>query len=132
MGRAKPEHSGKCAALCCGSARLSNSSSKLVHDTVQSRLQKMIDESYKAGHSAVQMRRKSTSKLVVLVAVDRDSFDPRTDFRESMLEVIASKGLKEPRELRSLLNCYISLNSEDHRGVILEAFHEVCSSLFCL
>ena len=141
MARAKPnQHPNNCSALCCCGSRFSNSSlpsssssaepeqsaeslSNIAHDIVQSRLQRMIDES-----SATQRRR--SSKFVVLLAVDRNSCDPRTDFRESILEVVVSKRMQEPKELRSLLNCYISLNSREHRQAILEAFHEVCSSLF--
>ena len=148
MARAKPsQHPKSCSALCCCGSRFSSSSlssssssscpaeqsadslSYLTHAIVQSRLQRMINESSTAAAAAAARRRRS-SKLVVLLAVDRNSYDPRTDFRESILEVIVSKGMQEPKELRSLLNCYISLNSREQRQVILEAFHEVCSTLF--
>lgn len=66
----------------------------------------------------------------MLVAEDRSSDDPKRDFRDSMLDVIVSRGMKEPKELRSLLNWYISLNSAEHREVILEAFYDVCSNIF--
>ena len=147
MARAKPsQHPKNRSALCCCGSRFSSSSlssssssscpaeqsadslSYLTHAIVQSRLQRMINESSTAAAAAAARRR--SSKLVVLLAVDRNSYDPRTDFQESILEVIVSKGMQEPKELRSLLNCYISLNSREQRQVILEAFHEVCSTLF--
>ncbi|ONK59547.1 uncharacterized protein A4U43_C08F7590 [Asparagus officinalis] len=133
-----PKNSNKCAALCCNS-KLSTSSSPstepnppselsgLTHSIVQSRLQRMIEESEITAR--VQRRRRSR-KLVVLVAEDRSSDDAKRDFRDSMLDVIVSRGMKEPKELRSLLNWYISLNSAEHREVILEAFYDVCRSIF--
>lgn len=65
-----------------------------------------------------------------MIAMDKRSYDPKGDFKMSIQEVIKSKRMEEPRELRSLLNCYMSVNSPEHRQVILEAFHEVCCTLF--
>ncbi|XP_073106967.1 probable transcription repressor OFP9 [Elaeis guineensis] len=143
------KHSKRCGALCCGS-RLSVSSSSssegirssdseqlncllnVAHGMVQARLEQMIKE---RGTRNEWRRRDrigggSGGRCVVLIAMDKSSYDPREDFRRSILEVITSKGLEEPKELRSLLNCYMSMNSREHRPVILEAFHEVCSTLF--
>lgn len=144
-----------CSSLCfcCAASRLStsissscsmeqqqpDSLSNLTHTIVQSRLQRMINESRGAAAAAScsniaqprqRRRRGGGSNFVVLVAVDRSSYDPRTDFRESIAAVISSKGMREPKELRTLLNCYMSLNAREHRQVILEAFYEVCTSLF--
>ena len=67
---------------------------------------------------------------VVLVAVDKRTYEPREEFRRSIAEVIAAKRMAEPVELRALLNCYVSVNAREHRAAILDAFHEVCSGLF--
>uniref|UniRef100_A0ACD5URW4 Uncharacterized protein n=1 Tax=Avena sativa TaxID=4498 RepID=A0ACD5URW4_AVESA len=67
---------------------------------------------------------------VVLVAVDKRTYEPREEFRRSIAEVIAAKRMAEPAELRALLNCYVSVNAREHRAAILDAFHEVCSGLF--
>uniref|UniRef100_A0A0D9W5K4 Transcription repressor n=1 Tax=Leersia perrieri TaxID=77586 RepID=A0A0D9W5K4_9ORYZ len=130
--------------------------SNLAHGMVQARLQSMIDAA--AGQSAPSRPRHGADtaerhrggrpcrcacacdscggvscqrrQCVVLVAVDRKTSEPREEFRRSIAEVITAKRMAEPAELRALLNCYVSVNSREHRAAILEAFHEVCSALF--
>jgi uncharacterized protein (TIGR01568 family) len=75
-------------------------------------------------------RARERKPCVVLVAVDRRTYEPREEFRRSIAEVIAAKRMAEPAELRALLNCYVSVNAREHRAAILDAFHEVCSGLF--
>ncbi|XP_042419696.1 probable transcription repressor OFP9 [Zingiber officinale] len=141
-----------CARCFCCSSRLSVSScesstkssedsdqlealSSLAHGMVQARLEQMIGQHKGPG---VHRRRRmssvagetSSSRCTLLIAMDRRSYDPKGDFKMSILEVITSRRIEEPNELRSLLNCYLSMNSSDQRPVILEAFYEVCSSLF--
>lgn len=110
--------------------------SSLAHGMVQARLEQMISHHWDPG---VRHQRRmicavgetSRSRCTLLIAMDRRSYDPKGDFKMSMIEVITSQRMEEPKELRSLLNCYLSMNSSEQRLVILEAFHEVCSSLFC-
>ncbi|KAG6494733.1 probable transcription repressor OFP9 [Zingiber officinale] len=147
--RSGRHHSSGC--FCC-SSRLSVSSnsgikssndstqlealSSLAHGMVQARLEQIISHHWDPG---VRHQRRmnsvvaeaSKSRCTLLIAMDRRSHDPKGDFKVSMIEVITSKRMEEPKELRSLLNCYLSMNSSEQRLVILEAFHEVCSSLFC-
>lgn len=111
--------------------------SRLAHELVQERLEQILIRISKEKQAAAAAARgigtacSTGSRCVVLVALDKESYDPRGDFRKSMLEVITSNAtLQEPRELRLLLNCYMSMNPGEHRVVILEAFHEVCASLF--
>lgn len=134
-----------CRALCC-SCRLSVSSSEeaessgsarcvpissLAHAMVQERLDQMIKERREARHEERRGGRVVTrSKFVLMVAMEKSSLDPREDFRESILEMIISNRINEANDLRRLLNCYISINSEECSGIILEAFHEVCTDLF--
>ncbi|KAF7016705.1 hypothetical protein CFC21_030246 [Triticum aestivum] len=75
-------------------------------------------------------RPRERKPCVVLVAVDRRTYEPREEFRRSIAEVIAAKRMAEPAELRALLNCYVSVNAREHRAAILDAFHEVCTGLF--
>ncbi|KAG2407033.1 hypothetical protein LR48_Vigan01g322700 [Vigna angularis] len=128
-----------CKALCC-SCRFSVSSSEeaessasdrfpsvssLAHAMVQERLDQMIRERMEASH--VERRRQQSSegtKFVVMVAMEKSSYDPRVDFRESMMEMIAANRLQDAKDLRSLLNYYISMNSNQYRSLILEVFHE--------
>ncbi|KAB1201565.1 hypothetical protein CJ030_MR0G003160 [Morella rubra] len=128
-----------CRALCC-SCRLSVSSSEeaaessnsdrfasvssLAHAMVQERLDQMIRERQEARQAERRRLRGEGTKFIVMVAMEKCSYDPREDFRESMVEMIMANRIQEPKDLRSLLNYYISMNSEDYHGMILEVFHE--------
>lgn len=133
-----------CQALCCSCSRLSVSSSEeaessnsnrfatissLAHAMVQERLAQMIRERQEARHRERRIKNEG-AKFIVMVAMEKCSYDPREDFRESMVEMIMANRLEEPKDLRSLLNYYMSMNSEEYHGIILEVFHEVCSNLF--
>ncbi|MBA0867940.1 hypothetical protein Goshw_006288 [Gossypium schwendimanii] len=133
-----------CKALCC-SCRISVSSSEeaessdsdrlasvssLTHAMVQERLDQMINERQVTKHAAKRGQRSEGTKFVVMVAMEKCSYDPREDFRESMVEMIMANRIQQPKDLRSLLNYYVSMNSEEYHGIILEVFHEVCRNLF--
>ncbi|KAH7674536.1 Ovate protein family C-terminal protein [Dioscorea alata] len=147
MGSNKKKSQRCGTQLCCGS-RLSVSSTSssdsgrcietmsnyFTHALVQARLQEMI---IRESMGSNERRRRCRSlnggddrKCLILMAMNVCSFDPKDDFRSSIRDVITCKGLKEPNELRSLLNCYISVNPPELRQAILEAFYEVCCSLF--
>lgn len=134
-----------CKALCC-SCRISVSSSEeaessasdrfpsvssLAHAMVQERLDQMIRERIESRHveRRKQQNREGT-KFVVMLAMEKSSYDPREDFRESMMEIITANRLQDAKDLRSLLNYYISMNSNEYHSLILEVFHEVCYNLF--
>ncbi|XP_068668910.1 probable transcription repressor OFP9 [Aristolochia californica] len=134
-----------CGALCCG-CRFSVSSaedirervepsSRLAHTLVQERLEEMVrgkelGEQWRKKKSKEKEKVFEKKRCIIMIAMDKYSEDPIEDFRESMTEVITWKGIGEARELRCLLNCYMSMNSEECRPVILRAFHEVCAQLF--
>ncbi|KAI9199149.1 hypothetical protein LWI28_028307 [Acer negundo] len=64
----------------------------------------------------------------VMVAMEKCSYDPREDFKESMVEMIMANRIEEANDLGSLLNYYIiymSMNSKEYHGIILEVFYEV-------
>lgn len=152
----RPRQTG-CRTLCC-SCRLSISSSEeaessgsdrfasissLAHAMVQERLDQMIRErQLDVRHSSERRKDRAaaeinshvaaaaTTKFVVMVAMEKSSHDPRADFRDSMVEMITTNKIEDPKDLRCLLNYYLSMNSEDYRGMILEVFHEVCTTLF--
>lgn len=142
------------AALCC-SCRFSVSSSEeaessnsdryptissLAHAMVQERLDQMIREREEIINEErrMRMRRRTTTtttrdegaKFIVMVAMEKSSYDPRQDFRESIEQMIRTNRIYEPRNLRRLLDYYVSMNSEEHQSVILEVFYEVCTNLF--
>ncbi|KAF9589445.1 hypothetical protein IFM89_023763 [Coptis chinensis] len=58
-------------------------------------------------------------------AVVKCSFDPRKDFRDSMVEMIMDIGIRKPDELENLLACYLSLNSDEHHDIIVKVFQQV-------
>ncbi|CAL9027059.1 unnamed protein product [Prunus brigantina] len=64
-------------------------------------------------------------------AVVKKSEDPYEDFKRSMMEMILEKQMFDERELEQLLHCFLSLNSREHHGVIVEAFAEIWEALFC-
>ncbi|KAI8002832.1 putative histone-arginine methyltransferase 1.4 [Camellia lanceoleosa] len=58
-------------------------------------------------------------------AVVKESVDPYDDFKRSMMEMILANQLFEVRDLEQLLECFFSLNSHHHYGVIVEAFRDI-------
>eukprot|EP00268_Persea_americana_P006633 TRINITY_DN1238_c0_g1_i2.p1 TRINITY_DN1238_c0_g1~~TRINITY_DN1238_c0_g1_i2.p1 ORF type:complete len:199 (+),score=25.98 TRINITY_DN1238_c0_g1_i2:111-707(+) len=64
------------------------------------------------------------------VAVVKDSDDPLTDFRRSMLQMIVEKEIVGAEELKELLGRFLALNEKEHHEVIVRAFEEIWSELF--
>nr|XP_043627915.1 transcription repressor OFP8-like [Erigeron canadensis] len=62
-------------------------------------------------------------------AVAKDTNDPYEDFRVSMVDMIVEKGIFGVEELENLVECFISLNSEEHHKVIFEVFAEIWESM---
>ncbi|XP_054776139.1 transcription repressor OFP7-like [Prosopis cineraria] len=63
-------------------------------------------------------------------AVVKRSEDPYEDFRRSMMEMILEKQIFEDTDLEQLLHCFLSLNSSEHHGVIVQVFAEIWQALF--
>ncbi|KAJ6806468.1 transcription repressor OFP2-like [Iris pallida] len=74
---------------------------------------------------AVRAAVRKRSGLSESFAVVKSSSDPKTDFRESMTEMIVENGLSSAKELEELLACYLSLNSNEYHHVIVEVFEEI-------
>ncbi|GER24534.1 ovate family protein [Striga asiatica] len=55
----------------------------------------------------------------------KTSYNPGEDFRKSMVEMICEQGIKRPEELEELLACYLTLNGDEHHGLIIRVFQEV-------
>ncbi|CAL5415759.1 unnamed protein product [Camellia sinensis] len=64
-------------------------------------------------------------KLKDSFAVVMESVDPHGDFTASMIEMVLAKQLFEERDLEQLLECFLSLNSRHHYGVIVDAFSDI-------
>jgi uncharacterized protein (TIGR01568 family) len=58
-------------------------------------------------------------------AVVKSSTDPPRDFRESMMEMIAENKVQTLEDMEELLECYLSLNSREYHGIIMEVFREI-------
>ncbi|CAL4989551.1 unnamed protein product [Urochloa decumbens] len=63
------------------------------------------------------------------VAVEKESSDPRADFRESMVQMVVEMGLCDWDGLRGMLRRLLALNAPRHHAAILTAFAEVCTQL---
>lgn len=64
-------------------------------------------------------------------AVVKRSENPYEDFKRSMMEMILEKQMFDDKDLEQLLHCFLSLNSRDHHGIIVQAFSEIWEILFC-
>ncbi|CAL5347043.1 unnamed protein product [Camellia sinensis] len=64
-------------------------------------------------------------KLKDSFAVVMESVDPHGDVKASMIEMVLAKQLFEERDLEQLLECFLSLNSRHHYGVIVDAFSDI-------
>ncbi|GMH28711.1 hypothetical protein Nepgr_030554 [Nepenthes gracilis] len=64
------------------------------------------------------------------VAIEKDSDDPYTDFRQSMLQMIVENEIYSTDDLKQLLNCFLQLNSPCLHGIIIRAFTEIWNSVF--
>jgi len=84
----------------------------------------------KNGTTITASRSSSSRRLALMVAIEKSSGDPRGDFRQSMVEVILANRIEQPKDLRYLLDCYLSVNPKEYKEVILEVFHQVCSDIF--
>lgn len=58
-------------------------------------------------------------------AVVKCSFAPERDFRDSMVEMIREKRIREPDELEELLACYLTLNCDKYHDLIIKVFQWV-------
>ncbi|KAL2236998.1 transcription repressor OFP8-like [Sesamum indicum] len=72
----------------------------------------------------------SSSMIEDCYAVEKSSSDPRSDFRESMVEMIVEKQMFGAEDLERLLLCFLSLNAASYHGMIFDVFSEICQTLF--
>ncbi|KAL2521029.1 transcription repressor OFP7-like [Forsythia ovata] len=63
-------------------------------------------------------------------AVMKRSINPYQDFKKSMLEMIMEKEMFEAMEMEQLLQCFLSLNSQQHHAVIVKVFTEIWEEFF--
>lgn len=83
------------------------------------------------GH--IHKRSMSEGGMRVLeesVVVVKESDDPLSDFRRSMLQMIVEKEIVDKEELCELLRQFLALNSPQNHHVILQAFAEIWEEIF--
>jgi uncharacterized protein (TIGR01568 family) len=68
--------------------------------------------------------------LSVGVAVVKQSDDPLSDFRRSMVNMIVENRIVTGDELRALLRHFLALNAPHHHDAILRAFTEIWDEAF--
>eukprot|EP01018_Ginkgo_biloba_P015230 Gb_38906 [translate_table: standard] len=71
----------------------------------------------------------SISTVSESFAVVKRSYDPQKDFRDSMVEMIIENDIRCSNDLQQLLQCYLSLNSDEYHDVIVKVFEQVWSDL---
>ncbi|KAA3453623.1 transcription repressor OFP7-like [Gossypium australe] len=79
---------------------------------------------------SIESPRTAEEKVAESVVVVKKSEDPYEDFKRSMLEMIMEKQMFEAKDLEQLLQCFLSLNSKEYHGIIVEAFTEIWEALF--
>ncbi|PWA95812.1 ovate family protein 7 [Artemisia annua] len=73
---------------------------------------------------------KVEGKVKESFAVVKRSENPYEDFKKSMMEMIVEKQMYEECDLNQLLQCFLSLNSRCHHGIIMEAFSHISNTMF--
>ncbi len=64
------------------------------------------------------------------VAMVKTSCNPYNDFKESMIEMIVEKDIRDSDDLEELLQCYLCLNGVQYHAMIVNVFTEVWRKLF--
>ncbi|MCO5570575.1 hypothetical protein L7F22_024300 [Adiantum nelumboides] len=72
----------------------------------------------------------SQSRVFDSFAMVKCSYDPRHDFKESMMEMIMEKGLHSSHDMVELLQCYLALNADAYHDTIVKVFTKVWSEMF--
>ncbi|KAF1883865.1 hypothetical protein Lal_00038358 [Lupinus albus] len=72
--------------------------------------------------AAVAGFRRSLSDSFAIV---KSSFNPESDFRESMMEMIVHNNIRSSKDLEDLLACYLSLNSDEYHHLIIKVFKQI-------
>lgn len=115
---AKGERKARNAAKKSGSTWLSSSSPESESPARLSMFQKLIPCTVEG-------------KVRESFAVVKKSEDPYVDFKRSMMDMIMEKQIFNDKDLEQLLHCFLSLNSRNHHGIIVQAFSEIWEDLFC-
>ncbi|KAK7385622.1 hypothetical protein VNO78_31357 [Psophocarpus tetragonolobus] len=84
-----------------------------------------IQASARRSVSSTASKASSSTGFPDGFAVVKSSFDPQSDFRESMVEMIVENNIRASKDLEDLLACYLSLNSSEYHDLIVKAFEQI-------
>ncbi|PON46944.1 Ovate protein family, C-terminal [Parasponia andersonii] len=106
---------------------------KALEDMKKAKLKAKTKTKTKAKKEKIMTRVQSRTEAGVLesFAVVKCSYDPQKDFKDSMVEMVMEKKIREPEELEQLLACYLTLNSDEYHDVIIKVFRQVWYELDC-
>ncbi|XP_051126029.1 transcription repressor OFP5-like [Andrographis paniculata] len=90
---------------------------------------RVLDDMKKTKMKSKRERKADDRTIFDSFAVIKTSTNPCQDFRDSMVEMINEKGIKQPEELEELLASYLTLNQDGHHELIINVFLEVCFEL---
>jgi uncharacterized protein (TIGR01568 family) len=102
----------------------------LVHNRRSSYLQSRCKGEQEEEEDLVTMPEELNGVVKESVALVKSSYNPYNDFKESMIEMIVEKDIRESRDLEELLQCYLSLNAVEYHALIVEVFTEVWCEIF--
>jgi len=102
----------------------SNNRSKIDHGSPR-----LSREYWRPTEQNVPVPSEAQKRISESFAIVKCSYDPRRDFRESMVEMILKNDICESKDLQELVRCYISLNSDEYHPIILEVFEQIQSDL---
>ncbi|KAH0971266.1 hypothetical protein GBA52_023422 [Prunus armeniaca] len=117
----------------------SASASSDVDDTV-SPPPSSVSEQNKKTNQKRRVKNKKKKTTTSRIRISTSSFETGIfssegggglDDEETETLMILEKQMFDERELEQLLHCFLSLNSREHHGVIVEAFAEIWEALFC-
>lgn len=91
--------------------------------------QKVVSKAKKRREKMAAAADEEEEEEDVGVAVEKESSDPRADFRDSMVQMVVEMGLCDWDGLRCMLRRLLALNAPRHHAAILAAFAEVCAQL---
>lgn len=69
--------------------------------------------------------RSQSKQILDSFAVIKSSVDPKKDFRESMVEMIAENNIRDSKDLEDLLACYLTLNPKEYHDLIIKVFVQI-------
>ncbi|MCO5595414.1 hypothetical protein L7F22_049456 [Adiantum nelumboides] len=98
--------------------------------TLKAVRKKTRDPGFESFSPSPQPGETAHSRVFDSFAVVKCSYDPKQDFKQSMVEMIFEKDLNSSHDMVELLQCYLTLNPPRYHDTIVKVFTEVWSEVF--